>query len=117
MGFGLPQAVKHLVFVAICSYNGGILLENFMLTTDVRCRIDAKTKAEAAVVIEAMGLNISDAIRMFLKRVATDGAIPFDLRTPNKKTIMAIKELESPKSKTKLKKYKTAKALHEDLLR
>jgi DNA-damage-inducible protein J len=38
-----------------------------MLTTDVRCRIDAKTKAEAAEVIEAMGLNISDAIRMFLK--------------------------------------------------
>jgi DNA-damage-inducible protein J len=93
------------------------LLENSMLTTDVRCRIDAKTKAEAAEVIEAMGLNISDAIRMFLKRVATDGAIPFDLRMPNKKTMMAIKELESPKSKTKLKKYKTAKALHEDLLR
>jgi DNA-damage-inducible protein J len=117
MGFGLPQAVKHLVFVAVCSYNSGILLENFMLTTDVRCRIDAKTKAEAAVVIEAMGLNISDAIRMFLKRVATDGAIPFDLRTPNKKTIMAIKELESPKAKTKLKKFKTAEALHKDLLR
>jgi DNA-damage-inducible protein J len=93
------------------------LLENSMLTTDVRCRIDAKTKAEAAEVIEAMGLNISDAIRMFLKRVATDGAIPFDLRTPNQKTIMAIKELEAPKAKTKLKKFKTAEALHKDLLR
>jgi antitoxin component of RelBE/YafQ-DinJ toxin-antitoxin module len=28
-------------------------LENSMLNTGVRCRIDAKTKAEAAVVIEA----------------------------------------------------------------
>jgi DNA-damage-inducible protein J len=93
------------------------LLEDTMLTTDVRCRIDAKTKAEAAEVIEAMGLNISDAIRLFLRRVATDGAIPFDLRTPNKKTILAIQELESPKAKTKLKKYKTADALHKDLLR
>ena len=27
------------------------LLEDAMLTTDVRCRIDAKTKAEAAEVI------------------------------------------------------------------
>ena len=88
-----------------------------MLTTDVRCRIDAKTKAEAAEVIKAMGLNISDAIRMFLKRVAADGEIPFDLLTPNKKTMLANKELEAPKAKTKLKKYKTAYALHEDLLR
>ena len=46
-----------------------------MLTTDVRCRIDAKVKADAAEVIEAMGLNVSDAIRLFLKRVATDGTI------------------------------------------
>lgn len=88
-----------------------------MLTTDVRCRIDAKTKADAAEVIEAMGLNVSDAIRLFLKRVATDGTIPFDLRIPNAKTIAAIKELEMPKSKSKLKKYKTVKAMHKDLLR
>ena len=75
-----------------------------MLTTDVRCRIDAKVKADAAEVIEAMGLNVSDAIRLFLMRVATDGTIPFDLRVPNAKTIAAIKELEMPKSKSKLKK-------------
>jgi DNA-damage-inducible protein J len=88
-----------------------------MLTTDVRCRIDAKTKADAAEVIEAMGLNVSDAIRLFLKRVATDGTIPFDLRIPNAKTIAAIKELEMPKSKSKLKKYKSVESMHKDLLR
>lgn len=88
-----------------------------MLTTVVRCCIDAKTKAEASEVIESMGLNTSDAIRMYLKWVATDGAIPFDLSTSNKKTMLAIQELESPKAKTKLKKYKTADALHKDLLR
>ena len=87
-----------------------------MLTTDVRCRIDAKVKADAAEVIEAMGLNVSDAIRLFLKRVATDGTIPFDLRLPNAKTIAAIKELELPKSKSKLKKYKTVEAMHKHLL-
>ncbi len=77
-----------------------------MLTTDVRCRIDAKTKTAASEVIEAMGLNISDAIRIFLRRVADDGAIPFELRVPNAKTIAAIKELEAPKSNTKLKTKK-----------
>ena len=77
-----------------------------MLTTDVRCRIDTKTKTAASEVIEAMGLNISDAIRIFLRRVADDGAIPFELRVPNAKTIAAIKELEAPKSNTKLKTKK-----------
>jgi DNA-damage-inducible protein J len=64
-----------------------------MLTTDVRCRIDPKVKAEAAEaaeVIEAMGLNLSDAIRLFLKRVATDGTTPLDLRVLNTKTIAAM---------------------------
>ncbi len=41
-----------------------------MLSVDVRCRIDPKTKEDAAEVIEAMGLTVSDAIRLFLKRVA-----------------------------------------------
>ena len=61
-----------------------------MLTTDVRSRIDPKVKAEAAEVIEAMGLNLSDAIRLFLKRVATDGTTPLDLRVLNTKTIAAM---------------------------
>ena len=72
-----------------------------MLTVDVRCRIDPKTKEDASEVIEAMGLTVSDAIRLFLKRVASDGAIPFELRVPNAKTLAAIAELEAlqaPKS-------------------
>lgn len=86
-----------------------------MFTTDVRCRIDVKTKMEAAQVIEALGLNISDAIRIFLRRVADDGAIPFELRVPNARTQMAIKELEAPKNKTGLKKYKNLEEMHKKL--
>ena len=85
-----------------------------MLTVDVRCRIDPKTKEEASEVIEAMGLTVSDAIRLFLKRVATDGAIPFELRAPNARTIAAIAELEAPKGRAKLKKYKDFAAMHAD---
>jgi DNA-damage-inducible protein J len=85
-----------------------------MLTVDVRCRIDPKTKEEASEVIEAMGLTVSDAIRLFLKRVATDGAIPFELRAPNARTIAAIAELEAPKGRAKLKKYKDVAAMHAD---
>lgn len=88
-----------------------------MLTTDVRCRIDAKTKADATEVIEAMGLNISDAIRLFLKRVASEGAIPFDLRMPNAKTIAAMEEIENPKSRAKLKRHKSLAEMNKALTR
>jgi DNA-damage-inducible protein J len=92
-------------------------METPMLTVDVRCRIDPKTKEDAAEVIEAMGLTVSDAIRLFLKRVASEGAIPFELRVPNAKTIAAIAELEAPKSRSKVKRYKTLEDMHVALKR
>ncbi len=88
-----------------------------MLSVDVRCRIDPKTKEDAAEVIESMGLTVSDAIRLFLTRVASEGAIPFELRVPNAKTVAAIVELESPKSRSKLKRYKNIDALHDAIKR
>ena len=88
-----------------------------MLTVDVRCRIDPKTKEQASEVIEAMGLSVSDAIRLFLKRVAADGAIPFELRAPNKKTVAAINELEDPITRAKLKKYKNLDDMNRGLIK
>lgn len=83
-----------------------------MLTVDVRSRIDLKTKEDATEIIEAMGLTVSDTIRLFLKRVASEGAFPFELSAPNPKTIAAIDELESPKSRSKVKRYKTLEDMH-----
>ena len=88
-----------------------------MLSVDVRCRIDPKTKEDAAEVIESMGLTVSDAIRLFLTRVASEGAIPFELRVPNAKTVAAIAELESPKSRSKLKRHKNIETMHQALKR
>jgi DNA-damage-inducible protein J len=88
-----------------------------MLSVDVRCRIDPKTKEDAAEVIESMGLTVSDAIRLFLTRVASEGAIPFELRIPNAKTTAAIAELESTKSRSKLKRHKNLDAMHDAIKR
>ena len=88
-----------------------------MLSVDVRCRIDPKTKEDAAEVIESMGLTVSDAIRLFLTRVASEGAIPFELRVPNAKTVAAIAELEAPKSRSKLKRHKNLDAMHDAIKR
>ncbi len=61
--------------------------------TVVRARIDEKTKTEAAAVLAAIGLTLSDAVRLMLMRVAAEKALPFELLIPNAKTIEAMEEL------------------------
>ncbi len=58
----------------------------------VRARIDEKTKAEASVVLASIGLTVSDAVRLMLKRVVAEKALPFDPLIPNAETIEAIME-------------------------
>ena len=57
----------------------------------VRARIDEATKAEAAAILATMGLSLSDAFRMLLKRVAAEGALPFEPLVPNAETIEAMR--------------------------
>lgn len=58
----------------------------------VQARIDGAIKAEAAAVLAAMGLTISDAVRLMLTRIAREHALPFDPLIPNETTIAAMKE-------------------------
>ena len=79
--------------------------------TYVRARIDTATKERAADALEAMGLSISDAIRLLMLRVADEQKLPFEVRVPNARTRKAIAELESGKGK----RFRTVNALMEDL--
>ena len=58
----------------------------------VQARIDGAVKEEAAAVLSAMGLTVSDAVRLLLTRVAHDKALPFAPLTPNETTIAAMRE-------------------------
>ena len=58
----------------------------------VRARIDEKIKEEATVVLAAMGLTVSDAVRLLLTKVAHEHALPFDPLIPNATTMTAMKE-------------------------
>ena len=60
-------------------------------TAVVRARIDEATKTEAAAVLATMGLSLSDAFRLLLKRVAAEKALPFEPLVPNAETIAAMK--------------------------
>jgi DNA-damage-inducible protein J len=57
----------------------------------VRARIDERTKAEAAAVLSAIGLTVSDAFRLMMIRIAREKALPFEPLVPNAKTIQAMK--------------------------
>ena len=67
--------------------------------TYVRARIDTDTKERAADALGAMGLSISDAIRLLMLRVADERRLPFDVKVPNATTRKAIAELEAGKGK------------------
>ncbi len=57
----------------------------------VRARIDAATKSEAAAVLATMGLSVSDAFRLLLKRVAAEKKLPFEPLVPNAQTVEAMR--------------------------
>lgn len=57
----------------------------------VRARIDEQVKEEAAAILAASGLTVSDAFRMMLMRTVAEKALPFDPLVPNEKTIEAMK--------------------------
>ena len=48
----------------------------------VRARVGADIKQRAGAALGAMGLSISDAIRLLLVRVANEGRLPFELAAP-----------------------------------
>jgi DNA-damage-inducible protein J len=77
----------------------------------VRSRIDTATKQRAAAALEAMGLTISDAIRLLLLRIADEQRLPFDVKVPNAKSRQAMQELVEGKGK----RSASAAALFKDL--
>lgn len=64
------------------------------LTADnyVRARIDNATKVRATEALNAMGLSVSDAIRLLLIRVADERRLPFEVQAPNAVTRAAMEE-------------------------
>ncbi len=57
----------------------------------VRARIDGRIKDEATAILGAIGLTVSDAVRLMLMRTVADKALPFNPLIPNAETIEAMK--------------------------
>lgn len=83
-------------------------------STMVHVRLDEKLKAQATETLAAMGLSLSDGVRVFLTRVVAEKQLPFDLKVPNAETRAAMAEADEI-ARTRRARFKTATELFDDL--
>ena len=69
-----------------------------MLTVDVRSRVEPELNNGAAAVLKAAGLDVSTAIRLFLRSVVEKGGMPIDIPRPNPTTLAAIRAAKTGKT-------------------
>ena len=79
-------------------------------STMLHVRVDEDTNAQATEALAAMGLSVSDAVRILLKRVASDQAFPLELKVPNAQTREAMAEARSM-AKSRAARFESAEAL------
>jgi len=77
-------------------------------------RVDDETKAQATEALAAMGMSVSDAVRLFLRRVVVDQTFPLELKVPNAETLVAMEESRAMMA-TRRARFATADALFDDL--
>ena len=82
----------------------------------VQARLRPELKQEAERLLAEIGLNPSEAIRVFYTQITIQGGIPFEMKVPNKETIQALEEMNDPEKRAKLKRYTSAKDLMSDIL-
>ncbi|CAQ85885.1 MULTISPECIES: type II toxin-antitoxin system RelB/DinJ family antitoxin [Photorhabdus] len=56
----------------------------------VRARVEPKLKEDAENVLSALGISLSDAIRIFLNQVSLRQEFPIELKVPNRTTLKTI---------------------------
>ena len=77
-------------------------------------RVDDETKTQDTEALAAMGLSMSDAVRIFLKRVVNDQAFPLELKVPNAETRAAMEEARAM-MKARQARFESADALFDEL--
>ena len=70
-----------------------------MATTNVSIRLDVELKRDAEELFDALGINMTTAMTMFLKQALWTQGLPFDVKRgfsqPNADTIAAIDDVNN----------------------
>lgn len=87
-------------------------------STNVTVRTDADVKRECEGIYGALGMNLSTAINVFLRKSIRAGGFPFDVRLddrPNRETAAALLEADGIAKDHNAKRYHSVKELFSDL--
>lgn len=81
-----------------------------MATVKININTDAETKESANRLFKELGLDMTTAINIFLKKAVLERGIPFEVsaKQPNNETIEAMEEVKMmEKNPSKYKGYKS----------
>lgn len=94
-------------------------------TSMLHVRVDDDIKAQASQMLAAVGMTLSEAVRLFLHRVVAEQAYPLELKVPNATTraamleadeLVAVRSARLQTNETHEKaRFATAQALFDDL--
>lgn len=67
-----------------------------MAAANFSVRIDSEVKNQSEAIFSSLGLNLTAAINVFLRKAIQAGGFPFDVRldSPSKETLLAMQEAE-----------------------
>jgi len=87
---------------------------------NLQVRMDKEDKEAAEAVFEALGMTTSQAIKIFLRQVVLNNALPFKVAIPqpNQETLEAIQEIQAMidgKVESKPISFKELQELHRKL--
>ncbi len=83
-------------------------------TSMLHIRVDDDIKEQATQALSSMGMSVSDAVRLFLRRVVIDQAFPLELKVPNAETLAAMEESRAMMAKRRAR-FASAEELFADL--
>jgi DNA-damage-inducible protein J len=88
-----------------------------MGTVQTQIRIDEDVKREATDLLNGLGLNLSDAVNMYLRQIVLQRGIPFQVKYPEFKdeVIEAMEEAKRISRDPNVKKYTSVEEMFEDL--
>jgi DNA-damage-inducible protein J len=72
-------------------------------TDTLRVQIESKLKADAERILDELGLDPDDAIRVFYKQVVLRKGLPFDVAIPNDATRRAMRDVQQGRGLTRYK--------------
>lgn len=62
-------------------------------TTMIHARIEPTLKHEAEMTLNSLGLNMTQAITLFLQQVKYQRGLPFEVKLPNEQTQLIMQEV------------------------